>query len=232
MKEDHNMHGAMNMQPASMGQMGHDHHAMMIADFKKRFYIVLVLTIPIMLLSETIQHWLNIHIKFAGSNYLILLLSSVVFFYGGWPFLKGWWDEMKTWKPGMMTLIGFAITVAYIFSVATVLGLEGMDFFWELATLILIMLLGHWIEMKSVAGASHELELLVKLMPDDAHLVHGDMIMDVKTDTLKENDVVLIKPGERVAADGVIIDGQSYLHDQHRRGTSRVAVGCDRSGQQ
>src|ERR1700690_2430388 len=151
----------------------HDHHAMMIADFRKRFYIVLVLTIPIMLLSETIQQWLKISIHFPGSDSVLLLLSSIVFFYGGWPFLKGCWEEMKTQNPGMMTLIGFAITVAYVFSVATVLGLQGMDFFWELATLILIMLLGHWIEMKSVAGASRELELLVKLMPDEAHLVHG-----------------------------------------------------------
>jgi Cu2+-exporting ATPase len=217
MEHMHESHGEMK----PMGHMGHDHHAMMIADFKKRFYITLVLTVPIMLLSKTIQHWLNIHIQFPGSNYLILLLSSVVFFYGGWPFLKGWWDEMRTWKPGMMTLIGFAITVAYAFSVATVLGLEGMDFFWELATLILIMLLGHWIEMKSVAGASRELELLVKLMPDDAHLIHGDMVMDVKTDTLKENDIVLIKPGEKVAADGMITDGESYLNESLLTGESK-----------
>ena len=219
---DHkDMHGDMKNMVHPMGHAGHDHHAMMIADFKKRFYIVLVLTVPIMLLSETIQHWLNIHIQFPGSNYLILLLSSIVFFYGGWPFLTGWWQEMKTWKPGMMTLIGFAITVSYVFSVATVLGLEGMDFFWELATLILIMLLGHWIEMKSVAGASKELELLVKLMPDDAHLVHGDMIMDVKTDTLKENDIVLIKPGEKIAADGMITEGETYLNESLMTGESK-----------
>ncbi len=215
------MHGGMDNKAHSMGHAGHDHHAMMIADFRKRFYVVLVLTVPIMLLSETIQHWLKIHIQFPGSNYLILLLSSIVFFYGGWPFLTGWWQEMKTWKPGMMTLIGFAITVSYVFSVATVLGLEGMDFFWELATLILIMLLGHWIEMKSVAGASKELELLVKLMPDDAHLVHGDMIMDVKTGTLKENDIVLVKPGEKVAADGTITEGETYLNESLMTGESK-----------
>ncbi|HEX2844977.1 MAG TPA: copper-translocating P-type ATPase [Chitinophagaceae bacterium] len=204
-----------------MGHQGHDHHAMMISDFRKRFYVVLILTIPIMLLSEMIQHWLKIHISFTGSQYVLLMLSSIVFFYGGWPFLKGWFNEMKTWKPGMMTLIGFAITVAYIYSVATVLGLKGMDFFWELATLILIMLLGHWIEMKSVAGASKELELLVQLMPSDAHLVHGDHLMDVKTESLKENDVILIKPGEKVAADGVIIEGESYLNESMLTGESK-----------
>lgn len=221
---DHQVSEHEHMQPGvnpTMGHAGHNHHAMMISDFKKRFYFVLVLTIPIMLLSEMIQHWLNIHISFNDSQYVLLILSSVVFFYGGWPFLKGWWDEMKLWKPGMMTLIGFAITVAYVYSVATVFGLKGMDFFWELATLILIMLLGHWIEMKSVAGASRELELLVQLMPDDAHLVHGDHIMDVKTESLKENDIILVKPGEKIAADGIITDGESYLNESLLTGESK-----------
>jgi P-type Cu2+ transporter len=205
-----------------MGHAGHDHHAMMIDDFKKRFYVVLVLTIPIMLLSEMIQHWLNIHISFAGSQYVLLVLSSIVFFYGGLPFLEGWFNEMKIWKPGMMTLIGFAITVAYVYSTATVFGLKGMDFFWELATLILIMLLGHWIEMKSIAGASRELELLVQLMPDDAHIIHeGGHVMDVKTASLKTDDIILIKPGEKVAADGIIADGESYLNESMLTGESK-----------
>lgn len=214
----HMHHGSDN---PPMGHEGHDHHAMMIGDFKKRFYVVLVLTIPIMLLSEMIQHWLNIHIRFAGSQYVLLALSTIVFFYGGWPFLKGWFSEMKIWKPGMMTLIGFAITVAYVYSVATVFGLKGMDFFWELATLILIMLLGHWIEMKSVAGASRELELLVQLMPADAHLIHDDHVMDVQTESLKENDIILIKPGEKVAADGIITEGESYLNESMLTGESK-----------
>ena len=204
-----------------MGHAGHDHHAMMISDFKKRFYLVPVLTVPVMLLSPMIQHWLGMHLDFTGASFLLFALSTIVFFYGGWPFLKGWVQEMKTWKPGMMTLIGFAITVAYVYSAATVFGLGGMDFFWELATLILIMLLGHWIEMKSVAGASRELELLVQLMPSDAHLVHGDHIMDVKTESLKENDVILIKPGEKVAADGIITEGESYLNESMLTGESK-----------
>jgi Cu2+-exporting ATPase len=204
----------------SGGHDGHESHAAGIADFKKRFYVVLVLTVPIMLLSQMIQHWLDIQVSFPGSKYVLFALSSFVFFYGGWPFLKGLRDEMKVKNPGMMTLIGFAITVAYVYSVATVFGLKGMDFFWELASLILIMLLGHWIEMKSVAGASRELALLVQLMPDDAHLVHGDQVMEVKTATLKENDVVLIKPGEKVAADGTIADGNSYLNESLLTGES------------
>lgn len=200
---------------------GHEAHSSGIADFKKRFYVVLILTIPIMLLSEMIQHWLNIHFSFPGSKYVLFFLSSIVFFYGGWPFLKGLVGEVRAKNPGMMTLVGFAISVAYIYSVATVFGLKGMDFFWELATLILIMLLGHWIEMKSVAGASRELELLVQLMPDDAHLVNGDKVTDVKTESLKEGDVILIKPGEKIAADGIIAEGESYLNESMLTGESK-----------
>jgi Cu2+-exporting ATPase len=200
---------------------GHEGHTSGIADFKKRFYVALILTVPIMLLSEMIQHWLNIHFSFPGSKFVLFSLSSVVFFYGGWPFLKGLVGEMRAKNPGMMTLVGFAISVAYIYSVATVFGLQGMDFFWELATLILIMLLGHWIEMKSVAGASRELELLVQLMPDDAHLVNGDKVTDVKTASLKEGDVILIKPGEKIAADGIIAEGESYLNESMLTGESK-----------
>jgi len=214
-------HHAMTGQDAAP-QHQQDHHAMMIADFRRRFYVTLALTIPVMLLSEMIRHWLNISIRFPGSQYLLLALSSVVFFYGGWPFLTGWREEMKAWNPGMMTLIGFAISVAYVYSVATVLGLKGMDFFWELATLILVMLLGHWIEMRSVAGASRELQLLVQLMPSEAHIVHeGGHVMDVRTDTLKAGDVILVKPGEKVAADGTVFEGESYLNESMLTGESR-----------
>ncbi|MBD1395085.1 copper-translocating P-type ATPase [Mucilaginibacter glaciei] len=207
-----------------MGMSEHDHHAMMIADFKKRFYVVLGLTIPIMLLSTMIQHFMGVNWAFAGSSYLLFALSSVVFIYGGWPFLTGLVDEVKAKNPGMMFLIGFAITVAYAYSVAIVFGLKGMDFFWELATLILIMLLGHWIEMRSVMGASNELELLVQLMPADAHMVMPDMVHDVKTDTLKENDIILIKPGEKVAADGIILEGESYLNESMLTGESKPVL--------
>src|SRR5579859_3741035 len=128
----------------SMGHPGHDHHAMMIADLRKRFYVVLALTIPILLLSEMIQHFIGLHWQFPASPYLLAALSTVVYLYGGWPFLKGLADEVIAKNPGMMFLIGFAITIAYVYSMAVVFGLKGMDFFWELDTLILIMLLGHW----------------------------------------------------------------------------------------
>ncbi len=198
----------------------HLNHTGMIADFQKRFYVVLALTVPIMLLSPMIQQFMGVNWQFQGSSYLLFALSTVVYFYGGMPFLKGLIDEIKAKNIGMMFLIGFAITVAYVYSVAIVFGLEGMDFFWELATLILIMLLGHWIEMKAVAGASQELELLVQLMPAEAHMVMPTMVHDVRTDTLKEGDIILIKPGEKVAADGVILEGQTYLNESMLTGES------------
>lgn len=203
------------------GSAGHAHHAGMIDEFRKKFYVVLILTLPIMALSPMIQHWLKVNWSFPGSTIVLVFLSSLVYFYGGLPFLKGMVSEARSRSLGMMTLVGVAITVAYIYSVAIVFGLEGMDFFWELATLILIMLLGHWIEMKSVMSASRELELLVQLMPSGAHLVHDDHIIDVKTDTLKAGDIILVKPGEKIAADGAIIEGRSYLNESMLTGESK-----------
>jgi Cu2+-exporting ATPase len=221
MDSGHSAHGQAghSMNP-SMGHIGHDHHRMMIADFQMRFYITLIITIPVMLLSSMIQQWFHLNFSFKGSDYVLFALSTIVFFYGGWPFLKGLFDEVKQKALGMMTLVAVAITTAYAYSVATVFGLQGMDFFWELCTLILIMLLGHWIEMKSVAGASKELELLVRLMPATAHMLMGEMIHDVKTDSLKEGDIILIKPGENVSADGVISEGESYLNESMLTGES------------
>lgn len=205
---------------ATMGKVGQNHHKMMIDDLKRRFYITLIITIPVILLSPMIQQWFYFNIAFKGSTYILFALSTIVFFYGGMPFLKGIVDEIKNNALGMMTLIAVAITAAYSYSVATVFGLQGMDFFWELCTLILIMLLGHWIEMKSVAGASRELELLVQLMPSDAHMIMPDMVHDVKTDSLKEGDSILVKPGEKVAADGIIYEGESYLNESMLTGES------------
>ncbi|OFY84519.1 MAG: ATPase [Bacteroidetes bacterium RIFCSPLOWO2_12_FULL_35_15] len=214
-KMDHTSHSN-----PPMGHTGHDHHKMMVDDFKKRFYVTLIITIPVMLLSPMIQKWFHFNFSFAGSTYFLLALSTIIFFYGGLPFLKGLMDELKQKALGMMTLIAVAITASYTYSVATVFGLQGMDFFWELCTLILIMLLGHWIEMKSVAGASRELELLVQLMPSKAHMLMGDIMHEVKTDSLKEGDLILIKPGENVAADGIISEGESYLNESMLTGES------------
>ena len=219
-----------DMNDASMHKMheggahaghGTGDHTGMIADFKRRFWIVAALTVPIMLLSPMIQNFIGINWAFNGSVYILTALSTIVFFYGGMPFLKGLIEELKGGKPGMMTLIGFAISVSYIYSVAVVFGLKGMDFFWELATLILIMLLGHWIEMTAVSGASRELELLVQLMPNQAHVIHeGGILMDMPTDSLKVNDMILVKPGEKIPADGFISEGESYVNESMLTGES------------
>lgn len=201
------------------GHAGHDHTAM-IGDFRRRFFVSLALTPAVLLLSPMIQHWLGIEIVFTGHHYALFALSSIVFFYGGWPFLKGLGDELRRWTPGMMTLIALAITVAYGYSVAVTFGLEGEGFYWELVTLIDIMLLGHWIEMRSVAGASRALELLVKMMPAEAHLVREGQTVEVKIKSLQKGDTVLIKPGEKVPADGVVISGESQLNESMLTGES------------
>ena len=204
-----------------MGHEHHDHHKMMIEDFKKRFWVSLVLSVPVLVLSPMVQSFLGFELAFKGSLYVLFGLSSLIYFYGGWPFLKGLKDELKKGAPGMMTLIAVAITVAYAYSGAVVLGLQGKMFFWELVTLIDIMLVGHWIEMRSVLGASKALQLLVSMMPAEAHKVHGDHIMDVKLEELEKNDIILVKPGEKVPADGVIVEGESYLNESMLTGESK-----------
>lgn len=200
---------------------GHNHHKMMIEDFKKRFYLSLFITIPILILSPMIQDWLNFEIVFSGKEYVVLILSTFLFFYGGWPFLTGLKDELKKRAPGMMTLIAMAISVAYIYSAAVVFGLKGNDFFWELGPLINIMLLGHWIEMKSVLSASNALEKLSELMPNEAHLITEQGIEDVKIETLAQGNHVLIKPGEKIPADGIITKGKSSINESMLTGESK-----------
>ncbi len=169
-----------------------------------------------------IQKFFGFKILLPGNEYILLFLSTIVYFWGGWPFLKGFAEEIRSRSPGMMTLISMAITVAYFYSAATVFGLPGMDFFWELATLIVIMLLGHWLEMKSVLGASKALQLLVGMMPAQAHRVKSNgQVEDVKLESLQKNDIILIKPGEKVAADGIIVEGSSYLNESMLTGESK-----------
>ncbi|NCC80176.1 MAG: copper-translocating P-type ATPase, partial [Clostridia bacterium] len=206
----------------------HDHHAMMVEDFRRRFFISLVITVPILVLSPMIQMFLGVDWRFTGDSYLLFLLSSVLYIYGGKPFLSGAKDELKKKEPGMMTLIAFAITVAYIYSTAAVFTKIGSDFFWELATLIVIMLLGHWIEMKSVMRASRALDELLKLMPEEAHLLdeQGETV-DVPVKELKEKDRVLVKPGEKIPIDGVVYEGKSEVNESMITGESVPVVKSD-----
>jgi len=202
----------------------HSHHAHMVEDFRKRFWISLVLTIPILILSPMIQGFLGLAegLRFPGDLFINFLFSSAVFFYGGWPFLKGLFDELKDKNPGMMTLIALAIVVAYFYSSAVVFGVKGKIFFWELATLIDIMLLGHWIEMKSVMGASRALEELAMLMPSEAHKLMPDgSVQDVPLQELHTGDKVIIKPGEKIPADGKVVEGETSVNEAMITGESK-----------
>jgi len=211
----------------SDGNHEHDHqshHAHMVADFRRRFWISLALTVPVVALAPMIQQWLGLEetLRFPGDGSVQFAFATVIFIYGGWPFLKGLADELRQKQPGMMTLIGLAITVAYVYSSAVVFGVEGSVFFWELATLIDIMLLGHWIEMRSVMGASAALEKLVKLMPADAHLVQEDgSTTEVKVTELDHGDRVLVKPGEKIPTDGVIVEGRTSVNEAMLTGESK-----------
>lgn len=206
------------------GEKGGGHHEHMVADFRKRFWVSLAITVPILFLSPMIRAFLGMTkpLAFSGSDYILWILSTVVFFYGGWPFLKGIIDELAKKQPGMMTLIAIAITTAYGYSSIVVFGLSGKIFFWELATLIDIMLLGHWIEMKSVMGASRALEELARLMPSDAHKVMPDgSTKDIPIEEIQQGDRVLIKPGEKIPVDGEIVEGESSVNEAMLTGESR-----------
>ena len=212
----HNMGG---MEGMSEGE----HHAMMVADFKRRFWVSLVISIPILLLSPLIQRFLGLEgkISFTGDSYVLFVLSSAVYFYGGWPFLKGIFDELKSRSPGMMTLIALAISVAYVYSSAVVFGVPGSVFFWELATLIDVMLLGHWLEMRSIMAASSALEELARLMPSEAHKIMADGSMkEVRLDQLVAGDKVLVKPGEKIPADGTVVEGETSVNEAMLTGES------------
>ncbi len=218
----HANHSAPNHEGVAHGH--HDHHAHMVADFRRRFWVSLILTVPVVTLAPMIQSLLGLEeaMSFPGDAIIQFVFATVVYFYGGWPFLSGLQREIHKKMPGMMTLIALAISVAYFYSAAVVFGLEGEVFFWELATLIDIMLLGHWIEMKSVMGASAALEKLVKLMPSDAHLVQSDgTTRDVPVTELTHGVRVLVKPGEKIPTDGIIVEGRSTINEAMLTGESK-----------
>ena len=216
-QHDHSLHQG----HTNEGHKGHDKHAgHHTEDFLKRFWVCLILTVPLILLSQMIQHWLGFHIIFPGDQYVLLLLGSIIYIYGGMPFLKGMVGEIRDKAIGMMTLVALAISVAFLYSVAVIFGLKGMDFFWELATLIDIMLLGHWLEMRSTMAASKALESLVALLPSTVHVEKAEGVVDIQLKDLKNGDTALIKPGEKIPADGMVIDGSSYVNESMLTGES------------
>lgn len=202
----------------------HDHHRQMARDFKRRFFICLALTLPIAYFSPMLRSLVGMDVPtlFDGQQFLFFGLATVVFAYGGWPFVKGLFAELKKGEPGMMTLIGLAITVAYGYSALVAFGLPGRYFFWELASLIDIMLLGHWVEMRSVMGASKALEELSRLTPGKAHRLLADgSEEDVPVAELQSGDLVVVRPGEVVPADGEVADGESEVDESMLTGESR-----------
>lgn len=195
-----------------------------IGMFKQRFYVCTILTIPILYFSTQMQEWFNYQaISFSGSAGVTPILGAYIYFYGGWPFLKGFWQEItENHRPEMMTLISLAITVAFAYSAAVTFGFPGEPFYWELATLVDVMLLGHWIEMRSIMGASRALEQLAKLVPSTAHrLQEVGTFEDVSVEELKEGERILIRPGEQVPIDGTVYEGQSSLNESFLTGESR-----------
>ena len=199
---------------------GHGDHAEM---FRRKFWLTFALTVPVVAYSEMVQMWLGFTApQFPGSRWLAPVLGTVIFLYGGWPFLSGGLDELRSRQPGMMLLIAMAITVAYVASLATTFGLlADLDFWWELAALIAIMLLGHWLEMKAVGQASDALSSLGELLPDEAERVTDGGVESVTLAQLAAGDVVLVRSGARVPADGVIIEGAAGIDESMVTGESR-----------
>src|SRR3989344_5147290 len=207
---------------SSMNREGYDkHQGHSTVIFLRKFWVSFILTIPVLLYSDVIKNIFHFSLPyFTGSKYLPLILGSIVFFYGGWVFLKGAWREIKGRLPGMMTLIGIAISAAYFWSVYAVFaGEEAL--FWELTTLITIMLLGHWLEMRAVSGVQGALKELSKLLPDTTEVIRNGKTEIISLEKLQENDMVLVKPGAKVPADGNIIDGQSHVNESMITGESK-----------
>jgi Cu2+-exporting ATPase len=204
-------------------QSGHDKHAgHSVSMFRDRFWISVLLTVPTVVWSPMVQEWLGFSAPtFPGSRYIPAVSGTVLFFYGGLVFLRGAVQEIRNRLPGMMTLISLAITVAFAFSVAVTLGVPGMDLWWELATLITIMILGHWIEMRSISQAQGALKELAKLVPDTAERVVGEGTEKVEVAHLEVDDIVLVRPGAGIPADGIVIEGSSAVNEAMITGESR-----------
>lgn len=218
----HEPHGHGDQNSKHSGHHGsHEGHS--IEDFRKRFWGSLIVTLPVLLLSPMLQQWAGLGemLRFPGDSYVLFALSSLIFFYGGYPFLRGSIREARDRRPGMMVLIAVAISTAYGYSTCVVFGLKGNIFFWETATLVDIMLLGHWIEMKSVMGASRALEELAKLLPSDAHkLMEDGSVQDTPLDEIVSGDRVLVKPGEKIPVDGEVVSGESSVNEAMLTGES------------
>lgn len=209
-------------QPGSQQHEHNKHAGHSVSMFRDKFWLSLALTIPVLIYSIHIQQWLNFTPPaFTGSNLIPFIFSTIIFFYGGLVFLKSAYGELKARQPGMMTLISMAIGIAFIYSVAVQFGLSGEAFFWELATLVTIMLLGHWLEMSSVMKAESALDAIKQLLPDKAEKLVNGKPQPVLVDELKVDDLILIRPGSGIPVDGIIIEGSTSVNEAAISGESK-----------
>lgn len=223
-KMDHSEHKKMTQH--GEGGKHQDHHAMMELDFRKRFFVSLIITGPILILSPTIQQWFNFTIPhFPGYDYVLFGLATVIAFYGGWPFFKGGYESIKRGTLGMMVLVSIAVSTGYLFSVATTFILvDTVDFYWEISTLVVFLLFGHWMEMRMTRKATGALQELVKLIPPTANLFKDGEIIEVPTAQVKIGDTLLIRPGDKVPIDGIVVEGKSSLDESMITGESKPVL--------
>lgn len=210
-----------HMQHEKARAEGHDHHAMMEQDFQRRFLVVLALTVPILLLSPTIQGFLSFVLEFPGAPYILFALASVVVLWGGWPFFQGARKSARTGRYDMNVLVSVAIGAGYLFSAGSTFLFQGIDFYWEISTLVLAFLFGHWMEMRAVRGTAGALGELVKLIPPTAHVIHKGEVHEMPTAEIQIGDLVLVRPGDKVPIDGIVEEGQSSLNEAMITGESK-----------
>jgi Cu2+-exporting ATPase len=220
---DHSMHEGMDH---SSGGGHRDHHAMMELDFRKRFFVSILITGPILILSPTIQQWFNFSVPhFPGYDYVLFGLATIIAIYGGWPFYKGAYESIQKGILGMMFLVSLAVSTGYLFSVATTFILvDTVDFYWEISTLVVFLLFGHWMEMRMTRRATGALQELVKLIPPSANLFKDGDIVEIPTSQVKIGDILLIRPGDKIPIDGVIVEGRSSLDESMITGESKPVL--------
>ncbi len=219
-EQDHTAHAHMEHEQHKAAE--HDHHAMMEQDFRRRFWVVLVLAIPVLLLSPTIQGWFGYALTFPGYRYLLFAMATVITLYGTWPFYKNARQALRSGALDMSVLVSLAVTTGYLFSVGSTFLFTAVDFYWEISTLVAVLLLGHWLEMRAVRGTAGALKELTKLIPPVANRIAEDgNIEEVPTSEVQKGDLLLVRPGEKVPMDGRVVEGQSSVNEAMVTGESK-----------
>jgi Cu2+-exporting ATPase len=223
---EHSGHKVDSKEHTAMKHEHKGHHAMMEIDFRKRFFVSIIITGPILLMSPTIQQWFNFTIpRFPGYNLILFSLATIIALYGGYPFYKGAKESLKNGVLGMMVLVSLAVLTGYLFSVAaTFILVDTVDFYWEISTLVVFLLFGHWMEMRMTRRATGALQELVKLIPPTANLFNNEEITEIPTSQIKVGDILLIRPGDKIPIDGIIIQGQSSFDESMITGESKPVL--------